>query len=70
VNGFKFTEYYYNKLWEKGREAPSLLAKAILEETKVILPDVKPGFFRYEYGGWEMIYNPITKEVWHLQPMK
>jgi hypothetical protein len=27
VNGLKFSEYYYNKLWSTGRGAPSLVAK-------------------------------------------
>jgi len=35
------------------------------------VPDAcKPGFFRYEAYGWEMVFNPTTKEVWHLQPIK
>jgi hypothetical protein len=35
------------------------------------VPDaIKAGFNKYTYGGWEMIYNPETKEVWHLQPIK
>src|ERR1700733_8101087 len=70
VNGFKFTEYYYKKLWEEGRRAPSLIAQKILENPSRVISDTKPGFFRYEISGWEMIYNPITKEVWHLQPVK
>ena len=28
------------------------------------------GFFKYEGCGWEMVYNPTTKEIWHLQPIK
>ena len=72
VNGFKFSEYYYNKLWGKGgRPAPSLVAREILDGAETCVPDiVKKGFFRYEFGGWEMIYNPVTKEVWHLQPIR
>lgn len=71
VNGFKFSKYYYNKLWDTGRGAPSLVAKEVLQGAKNFVPDaVKKGFNRYEYGGWEMIYNPKTKEVWHLQPFK
>jgi hypothetical protein len=70
VNGFKFSEYYYNRLWEKGRKAPSLVAQAILDNPKIIISDKKPGFFRYEIDGWEMIYNPTTKEVWHVQQIK
>src|SRR5690606_30690015 len=70
VNGFKFTEYYYNYLWNKGRKAPSLIAKAILENATTIIPDPKqiPGFFKYFAENWEMIYNPTTKIVAHIQP--
>jgi len=28
------------------------------------------GCFRYESDGWEMIYNPWTRTVHHLQPIK
>jgi hypothetical protein len=70
-NGFRFSEYYYRKLWETGWKAPSLVAREILEATggKGIPVPGKPGFFRYENGGWEMIYNPATREVWHLMPI-
>ena len=27
-------------------------------------------FNKYIHDDWEMIYNPTTKEVWHMQPMK
>lgn len=71
VNGLKFSEYYYNKLWSTGRGAPSLVAKEILASGVKGVPDAcKPGFFRYEAYGWEMVFNPTTKEVWHLQPIK
>lgn len=71
VNGFKFSKIYYERLWNEGRKAPSLVAKEILENTKPIAKDmIKQGFFRYEYGNWEMVYNPASKEVWHLQPIK
>jgi hypothetical protein len=72
VNGFKFSEYYYSRLWATGRKAPSLIAREVLQggASKAIPDVIKPGFNRYEFGGWEMIYNPSTKEVWHLQPIK
>ena len=69
VNGFKFTEYYYNRLWSKGRPAPSLVAKEILDGAKTCTIDERFGFFNYRFGGWEMVYNPITKEIWHIQPL-
>lgn len=74
VNGFKISEFYYKRLWEKGRHAPTLFAKDILKDAKKILPDLeKKGFFRYEtqtwQKNWEMVYNPVTKEIWHLQPL-
>ncbi len=72
VNGFKFKEYYYNKLWNTGRGAPSLVAREVLKGgAKTATSDLKKeGFKKYIYGGWEMIYNPTTKEVWHLQPIR
>lgn len=72
VNGFKFSEFYYNRLWDKGREAPSLIAKAVLEHAKEIIPDPKghEGFFKYTSDGWEMVYSPSEKIVSHLAPLK
>ena len=71
VNGSKFSQYYYNKLWNIGRGGPSLVAKEILAGAETAIPDaLKIGFNRYRYGGWEMVYNPVTKEVWHLQPIR
>ncbi len=71
VNGFKFSKVYYERLWKEGRKAPSLVVREILESIKPLAPDsIKSGFFRYVYGNWEMVYNPTTKEVWHLQPIK
>ena len=72
ANGFKFTEYYYNRLWNTGREAPSLIAKAVLENAIQVIPDPEkiPGFFKYFAEGWEMIYNPTTKIVSHIQQLK
>lgn len=71
IGGFRFSEYYYNKLFSTGRGAPVTVAKEILAAAKTSTPDIrKPGFLRYEAAGWEMIYNPTTKEVWHLQPLK
>ena len=72
VNGFKFTEYYYKRLWSRGRQAPSLAAKAILDNIVEILPDPKgyPGFYKYISDGWYMIYNPTTKIVSHIEPIK
>ncbi|MBF0525444.1 MAG: hypothetical protein HQK56_10155 [Deltaproteobacteria bacterium] len=53
------------------REAPSLVAREVLEGATEAVPDaVKQDFYRYVFGGWEMVYNPITKEVWHLMPIK
>ncbi|HLB41203.1 MAG TPA: hypothetical protein VJJ83_05410, partial [Candidatus Babeliales bacterium] len=68
VNGFKFTEYYYNRLWDNGRHYPSLITREVLESATEILPDRVPGFFKYTCGKWTLVYNPITKEVHHLQP--
>lgn len=76
VNGVKFSEYYYNRLWDNGRPAPSIFAKEILDSnpTKIPDPEGKSGYFEYKTTGWsknwEMIYNPTTKEVYHIQPIK
>jgi hypothetical protein len=71
VNGFKFSKYYYEKLWSTGRGAPGLIAKEVVKGAKNPIPDtLKKGFLKYEFGNWEMVYNPKTKEVWHLQPTK
>ena len=71
VNGLRFSEYYYSKLWSTGRPAPSLVANEILRSGAHGVPDaIKVGFLRYEALGWEMVYNPVTREVWHLQPIK
>jgi len=68
VNGFKYSQYYYERLWNTGRHAPSLISRMILEATKGQgVPDpVKEGFYRYVYDGWTLVYNPTTKEIWHL----
>jgi hypothetical protein len=71
AHGFKFSEYYWNKLWTTGRQAPGLVAREVLAGAAgkgVAVPGM-PGFYRYVYGGWEMIYNPVTREVWHLMPI-
>jgi filamentous hemagglutinin len=72
VNGFKFSKYYYEKLWNTGRGAPSLVSQEILKGgANTAVPDaIKTGFYKYSYEGWEMVYNPSTKEVWHLLPTK
>ncbi len=51
--------------------APKRVKTFELESGVKGVPDaIKPGFFRYEFGGWEMVYNPVTKEIWHLQPIR
>ncbi len=72
VNGYKFSKYYYEKLWNTGRGGPSLVVEEILKATggKGVPDALKKGFFTYESGGWELVYNPKTMEVWHLQPVR
>ena len=67
-SAFKFSDYYYNKLWSTGRGAPFLQAEEILLTSKTVTPDRMAGFYRYVNEAFEMIHNPSTKEVWHLQP--
>lgn len=69
-SAFKFSQYYYEKLWNTGRGAPFLQAEEVLKTATRVVPDRMKGFNRYENGTYEMIYNPSTKEVWHLQPRK
>jgi filamentous hemagglutinin len=68
--GFRFSNYYWNKLWSTGRGAPGLVARDVLAGAAGNGAGVSgmPGFYRYVYGGWELIYNPVTREVWHLMP--
>lgn len=72
VNGFKFTEYYYNRLWENGRSFPGFRAEAILKGASMIIEDPKKhsGFYKYVYEDWEMIFNPETRIVSHLSKTK
>jgi hypothetical protein len=72
VNGFRFSEFYYNKLWKSGRGAPSLAVQAILDNPTNVIPDPAgySGFFKYFTDEWEMVYNPTTKIVSHIQPIR
>lgn len=72
VNGFRFTEFYYNRLWENGRSSPGFRAESVLRGAERVVPDPQgyAGFFRYEAGDWEMIFNPTTKVVSHLSKLK
>lgn len=67
---FKFSEYYYNRLWPTGRGAPFLQADEVLKTATAVTPDRMAGFYRYTNDSMEMVYNPATKEVWHLQPLR
>ena len=51
---------------------PFLLAKEILVSNPKITPDPRgaEGYFRYEGAGLEMIYNPLTGQVGHIQPIR
>lgn len=66
----KFSQYYYAKLWATGRAAPFVQAEEVLRTSIRITPDSRAGFYKYTNGFLDMIYNPTTKEVWHLQPVK
>ena len=71
AGGMRISQGYYNRLWREGRPAPFLVTREILKSGVKGVPDaIKPGFFRYECGGWELVYNPVTKEIWHLQPLR
>jgi RHS repeat-associated protein len=66
--GFQMTEYYHNRLISQGRADFAARANNILTNYTSKSPDPKgyPGFYRYASDGWELIYNPVTKEVSHL----
>jgi filamentous hemagglutinin len=68
----KFSKSYYEKLWSQGRPAPFIQAREFLNGNPKIEPDPRgaPGYFRYEGAGLEMIYNPKTGQVGHIQPVK
>ncbi|MGH7494145.1 MAG: RHS repeat domain-containing protein, partial [bacterium] len=78
-HGLRFTEKYYAELWQTGRKAPALISNEILasKHFQPIPVQVanRPGqqFFLYraisgsDTRGWELVFNPVTKEVYHLQ---
>lgn len=72
VDGMKFSKSYYEKLWSQGRPAPFIQAREVLNSNPKFEPDPRgaPGYFRYEAGELEMIYNPKTGQVGHIQPVK
>ncbi|WP_245496901.1 hemagglutinin repeat-containing protein [Rhizobium leguminosarum] len=73
ADGIKFSKAYYERLWSTGgRPAPFLQARAVLDSNPKISADPRgaPGYFRYEGAGLEMIYNPTTGQVGHIQPLR
>ena len=72
VDGIKFSKSYYECLWSERRPAPFLHAKEVFNSNPKVVPDPRgaPGYFKYEGGGLEMIYNPTTGQVGHIQPIK
>jgi filamentous hemagglutinin len=69
-SAFKFSKYYYERLWATGRGAPFIQAQEVLNTATTVTPDRMAGFYRYTNTAMEMVYNPTTKVVWHLQPLK
>lgn len=72
ADGIKFSKSYYEYLYKNGRPAPFLQARAVLDSNPKIMPDPQGavGYFRYEGAGLEMIYNPATGQVGHIQPIR
>ncbi|ALE97359.1 DUF637 domain-containing protein [Serratia marcescens] len=72
ADDFKFSKEYYERLWGQGRPAPFLQAREIMNSKPKVVADPRgaPGYFKYEGAGLEMIYNPSTKQVGHIQPMR
>jgi RHS repeat-associated protein len=67
-SAFKFSKYYYEKLWNTGRGAPFVQAQEIVDTATTVIPDRMAGYYRFENGSMEMIYNPETHDVWHIMP--
>jgi RHS repeat-associated protein len=67
---FRFQEDYYDKLWDTGRGSPFLIAQEVLATATTSVPDGAPGFIQYTNDFWEMVYNPQTGAVRHLQPIR
>lgn len=72
VDGLNISESYYERLWREGRPAPFLRVKEVFSSNPVITPDPRgaPGYFSYEGAGLEVIYNPITGQIGHIQPVR
>ena len=72
ADNFKFSKEYYERLWGQGRPAPFLQAREIMNSKPKVVADPRgaPGYFKYEGAGLEMIYNPSTKQVGHIQPVR
>jgi filamentous hemagglutinin len=72
VDGMKISTKYYDRLWEQGRPAPFLQAREILNSNPKISPDPRGavGYFKYESSGLEMIFNPKTGQIGHIQPIR
>ncbi len=72
VDGMKISEIYYSKLWNNGRPAPFVQAREILNSKPKITVDPRgaQGYMRYEGAGMEMIYNPTTGQIRHIQPIR
>jgi len=72
ADNFKFSKEYYERLWGQGRPAPFLQAREVLNSNPKIMADPRgaPGYFKYEGAGLEMIYNPSTNQVGHIQPVR
>lgn len=66
--GFQMTEYYYTRLESSGRADFAARANNILQNYTSKVPDPKgfDGFYKYTYNDWELLYNPVTKEISHL----
>ncbi|MBV4414568.1 hypothetical protein J0B02_17445 [Enterobacteriaceae bacterium YMB-R22] len=72
VDGMKISQSYYDRLWSQGRPAPFVQAKEILSNNPKVTADPRgaPGYFKYESNGLEMIYNPTSGQIGHIQPIK
>ncbi|WP_162237197.1 DUF637 domain-containing protein [Erwinia sp. Leaf53] len=72
ADGLKISTSYYDRLWQQGRKAPFLQAREILNSNPKVMQDPRgaPGYMRYEVGGIEMVYNPTTGQIGHIQPLK
>ena len=70
VDGLKISDSYYERLWKEGRSIPTSEGGLRQQSCDLPVPRGAPGYFRYEGAGLEVIYDPITGQIGHIQPVR